>query len=88
MSLPKYDANNKHIQDIFYSEVKRQIADIKKIENKIERSRRMSRLKIDVYRVVGSTIKDGRSNKSFIVLCIENTKQVIFYLINRFIKKE
>jgi hypothetical protein len=88
MSLPKYDANNKHIQDIFYSEVKRQMADIKKIENKSERSRRMSRLKVDVYRAVVSSNNLIKSKKTFMSNLFIRIKQVIFSIVNRLIKKE
>jgi len=88
MSLPKYDANNKHIQDIFYSEVKRQIVDIKKIENKSERHRRMSRLKVDVYKAVGSSNNLRKPKKTFMSNLFIIIKQVIFSIVNRLIKKE
>jgi len=83
MSLPKFDMSNSTSQKIFYSELKRQLDDIDKIENKKERSRKMSRLKIDVYNAIKSGKKAAESKKSFIRYLIQVVKQVIFNLINR-----
>lgn len=86
MALPKYDNRDKISQKIFYSELKRQLDNIEKIEDRKERSRRMSKLKLDVYNAIYYDKNKIESEKSFFSLILIYIKQVIINIINR-IKK-
>lgn len=86
MALPKYDNRDKISQKIFYSELKRQLDNIEKIEDRKERSRKMSKLKLDVYNAIYYDKNKIESEKSFFSLIFIYIKQVIINIINR-IKK-
>lgn len=86
MSLPRYNSSDKISQKVFYSELKKQLELIDKIEDRRERARRMTRLRIYVYNVIMYGKKEETTKKSFIKSFFYYIKQVIFNLINR-IKK-
>jgi len=87
MSLPKYDSSDKVSQKIFYSELKRQLDIINKIEDKKERSRKMAKLRLHVYIAITSEKKKEIIKKSFIRSFYDYIKQVIFNFINRIRRK-
>jgi len=90
MSLPKYNNNDKILQKIFYSELKRQLDFIEKIEDRKERNRRMAKLKLDVYNAINNKEKEKEKEikvkKTFLNNFLTYIKQVIINIINR-IKK-
>ena len=86
MSLPRYNSSDKISQRVFYSELKKQLEIIDKIEDRRERARRMTRLRIYVYNVIMYGKKEEIPKKSFIRSFFYYIKQVIFNLIDR-IKK-
>jgi len=86
MSLPRYNSSDKISQRVFYSELKKQLELIDKIEDRRERARRMARLRIYVYNVIMYGKKEEIPKKSFIRSFFSYIKQVIFNLIDR-IKK-
>ena len=86
MSLPRYNSSDKISQRVFYSELKKQLELIDKIEDRRERARRMTRLRIYVYNVIMYGKKEEIPKKSFIRSFFYYIKQVIFNLIDR-IKK-
>jgi hypothetical protein len=83
MALPKYDNHDKISQKIFYSELKRQLDIIEKIEDRRERNRRMSKLKLDVYNAINNSQNEIEVKKTFLSLFFIYLKQVIINIINR-----
>ena len=83
MSLPKFDMSNSTSQKIFYSELKRQLDIIEKIEDRRERNRRMSKLKLDVYNAINNSQNEIEVKKTFLSLFFIYLKQVIINIINR-----
>jgi len=87
MSLPRYNSSDKISQKVFYSELKKQLELIDKIEDRRERARRMTRLRIYVYNVIMYGKKEEIPKKSFIRSFFYYIKQVIFNLIDRIKKR-
>jgi hypothetical protein len=75
MSLPDYDLYDKNLQHLFYLELKRQIDEIDKIENKKEKNRKISKLKLEVYRSIN--IAKARAKKKNL---ISKNINFIFYI--------
>lgn len=82
MKFPKYDPYDKDSQEIFYSELKKQVESIEKIENRKERFRKMSRLKLIVYKSIMDS-RPKKKNKSFIQNVLLYIKQVIISIFIR-----
>lgn len=68
--------------------MKRQLLEIKKIQDKQDRVRKFSRLKIEMYKAIKEDEKRRASEKNIIIDLLNKIKQVIFYLINRIVKRK
>jgi len=79
MSLPEYDFKNKNIQHLFYLELKKQIDEIDKIENRQERARKKSRLRLEVYKAIN--LAKSKKNKNTFFDNIKKIVYIIFYKI-------
>lgn len=70
-------------QRLFYSELKKQLLDIDKIEDKKEKNKRMSILKFEIYSAVNRGRELKVENNNYFLDFYNNIKQVIIALIDR-----
>jgi hypothetical protein len=84
MGFPRYDPDNKVLQEIFFSELRRQVEIIDKIENKKEKKIKMYKLRVEVYRAIleSKKIKKEKTKKNIFKKIYSYIRHIIINIIN------